>query len=228
MKRFYKSVTTDSDGRVLLDGRAMKTPAKHTLIVPTTALAARIAEEWDAQTDTVRPDRMPITRLASSAIDLMPARRPNAVAETCDYARSDLICYRAERPEVLVQRQHAAWEPWLEWCTMALDAPLHATNALAPIEQPAASLDRLSAEVDAIDDWRLIGLHAATTATGSLVLGLGMLKGALDAARAFELALLDELFEVELWGLEEEQERRHQTLQRDLDGAERFLSALEA
>lgn len=206
----------------------MKTPAKHSLVVPNLELAQLIAEEWDAQVEVVRPDRMPITRLASSAIDLMPARRQNALDETCGFGQSDLICYRADRPEALVQRQHERWQPWIEWCALALDAPLKVTNTLAPIEQPADSLKRLRSEVGEINDWNLVGLHAATTLTGSLVLGLGMLKGALESPQAFELALLDELFEIELWGLEEEQERRHNALRRDLHGAQQFLSALQS
>jgi len=228
LKRFYQSVTTDGDGGVLLDGRVVRTPARQPLVVPTRALAELIATEWAEQADAIRPDRMPITRLASSAIDLMPARRQDALLEICGYAQSDLICYRAESPAALAERQRQHWQPWLEWCALAIDAPLGATTALAPIEQPAASLRRLTAEIEATDDWRLVGLHAATTATGSVVLALGMLKNALESARALELALLEELFEIELWGLEEEQERRHQALRRDLRGAELFMRTLNA
>jgi chaperone required for assembly of F1-ATPase len=92
--------------------------------------------------------------------------------------------------------------------------------------QPPGSLRRLRAAIEALDDWRLVGLHAATTLTGSLILGLALERAALDAEAAFAAALLDELWTIEHWGEEPEQQRRHARLRRDLAAAERFLRLL--
>ncbi|MFO1036375.1 MAG: ATP12 family protein [Geminicoccaceae bacterium] len=230
MKRFYKEVATvpAEAGRwqIELDGRPVRTPQRRLLTLPTEGLAALVAEEWAAQGEEIKPREMPLTTLATTVHDLMPQRREDAIAEIEGYAATDLLCYRADGPPDLVQRQHASWQPWLDWAEQQFDARLAVATAVQPLEQPDAALRALAAAVRASDDWRLVGLHAVTTLTGSIVLGLALARGAVDAERALDVALLDELFEIERWGLDEEQRIRHERLLRDLVAAERFLRLL--
>jgi chaperone required for assembly of F1-ATPase len=156
----------------------------------------------------------------------MPARRRDAIEEVVGYAATDLLCYRAVAPADLVARQHERWQPWLDWAAVTHGARLELVRALDPAPQPEASLVALRAAVERVEDWPLVGLYAAVTATGSIVLGLAMLAGALSAEEAFALAQLDELYEIERWGEEREQQRRHANLKRDLAAAERFLRLL--
>lgn len=229
MKRFYEQVGVAGAAggwTVMLDGRPVNTPARQKLVLPTQALAEAVAEEWQAQGEKVDTTSMPLTRMATTVTDLMPARRDDAVAEITGYAGTDLLCYRAASPEDLASRQDAAWQPWLDWAATELDAPLRVTRTVEPLDQPSASLDALAAAVEALGDWRLVGAHAATTLTGSLVLGLAMERGALAPETAFETSLLDELYEIERWGLDEIQEKRHARLRVDLAAAARFLALL--
>jgi chaperone required for assembly of F1-ATPase len=229
VKRFYREVTVEPGElghRILLDGRPMRTPAKQALAVPTGPLAEAIAHEWREQGDRLRPDAMPLTRLASTAIDRMPAQRQAAIEEVIAYADTDLVCYRAAEPFDLVQRQQHAWQPMLEWLTRTYGVRLVVTTSILPVVQPPAACATLRAAIEELDDWPLVGMHAATTALGSLVLGLGLLHGRLDAEAALAASLLDELFEIERWGSDVEAERRHQALRRDVSGAARFLAGL--
>ena len=226
MRRFWKEVTVGPGHAVLLDGRGMKTPARKPLSLPTAPFAEAVALEWRAAGEQVDADAMPVTRLATTVVDLMPERRDDALSEAAGYARTDLLCYHAAGPADLRARQFREWQPWLDWSDRHLAAPLVVTHDLDPIPQPAASLEALEAVLRRLDDWRLVATHGATKLTGSLVLGLAMEAGALDAAKAFDLSLLDELYEIERWGLEEEQARRQAVLRRDLDAVERFFAAL--
>lgn len=231
MRRFYRKVAVEPGGppsAVLLDGRPIKTPARHVLRLPSAALAEAVAAEWAAQGETVAPHTMPLTRLATTAIDLMPARRADAIAELVGYASTELLCYRALVPADLAARQHERWQPWLDWLARTHGARLEPVRSLDPQPQPQASLAALHAAVERLGDWPLVGLHAAVTATGSLVLGLAMQAGLLEAEAAFVLAQLDELYEIERWGEEREQQRRHAALRLDLAAAERFLRLLES
>lgn len=230
MKRFYTEVAIAAEPggvAVRLDGRPVRTPARRPLALPTSTLAEAIAEEWRAQGKEIVPDTMRLTRLATTVVDLMPARRGDAAGEAADFAGTDLLCYRAQRPAALVARQEALWQPWLDWAARQYDAPLRPAQGVMPVGQSPSALKALRAAVDRLDDWRLIGLHAATTALGSLVLGLALERGLFDAERAFQAALLDELFEIEQWGEDAEQTRRHARLRADLAAAERFLRLLE-
>lgn len=233
MKRFYAEVAVGAAGgagegifTVLLDGRPVRTPARAVLAMPGEPLALAIAAEWRAQEETVQPDGMRLMRLATTVLDLMPARRADAIDEIAGYAATELLCYRAESPRELAARQAAAWQPWLDWAARQHDAPLVVAHGIMPVRQPEAALKALRAAVARLDDWRLVGLHAAVTTLGSLVLGLALEHGALDAATALRAALLDELFEIEQWGEDAEQTRRHERLAADLAAAERFLRLL--
>ena len=229
MRRFYRDVATSAEGDgfvVLLDGKLVRTPARRPLILPNSRLADAAAAEWAAQQDTVDPNAMRLTKLATTVLDLMPARREDAVAEAAGYAGTDLLCYRAAAPAALAARQDRTWQPWLDWAERQYDARLVPAAGVMPAAQDPTALRALRHAVERLDDWRLVGLHAAVTTTGSLVLGLAIEQGVLAAEDAFAAALLDELFEIEQWGEDAEQSARHARLRADLNAAERFLDLL--
>jgi chaperone required for assembly of F1-ATPase len=230
VKRFYRKVTiapAEHGHGILLDGRPMRTRARQVLAAPTASLAEAIAAEWRGQVETIRPEAMPLTRLASTALDRMPAQRQATIDEVIAYADTDLVCYRAAEPFELVRRQQHAWQPMLDWVSGAYGVKLAVTTSILPLAQPAAVRDRLRSGIEDLGDWSLVGVHAATTALGSLVLGLGLLHGRLDGEAALAASLLDELFEIERWGSDVEAERRHAVLRRDLTAAAQFLRELD-
>jgi chaperone required for assembly of F1-ATPase len=229
MKRFYKDVSVAADAgghRILLDGRPVHSPARQLLVMPSAALAEAVAGEWRAQGSTIERAGMGLTRLVSTALDRMPALRGAAIDEALGYALTDLLCYRAAEPAELAERQERAWQPWLDWLAEAHGARLVVTTSMLPVSQPEPALARLRAAIEQLDDWRLVGLHGATTALGSVVLGLALLEGRIDAEQALTASLLDELFEIERWGRERDAERRQQVLRRDLAAAASFLACL--
>jgi chaperone required for assembly of F1-ATPase len=229
VKRFYREVGVDVGAqghRVLLDGRTVRTPSRHELALPHAPLALAVAQEWRAQGDTIEQASMALTRLASTVLDRMPALRAAAIDEVLGYAETDMVCYRAATPADLALRQERSWQPWLDWLARTRDVELLVTTAMLPVAQPEAALLRLRAALEEQDDWRLVGLHAVTTALGSLVLGLALFEGELDAEQALAASLLDEHYEIERWGREREAERRHQALQRALVAAAEFLACL--
>ncbi len=229
IRRFYEAagVAAAVDGfAVVLDDKPVRTPAGRDFAVPVEALAAAVAEEWQAQGATVEPASMPLTQLASTAIDRVGPNRAAILDELLRYAATDLLCYRAEQPRELVERQNRVWQPLLEWATAQFDAPLAVTAGVIPVSQPEAALAALRHSLEALDDWRLTALQSATAATGSLVLALAMAHRRLTAAEAFAASHLDELYQAELWGDDAEAERRRERLRGDVDAAGEFLRHL--
>ncbi len=230
MKRFYREATVVSDERghgVALDAKPLRTPAKAELIVPSRALAEAIAAEWRAQGSDISLHALPLTRLAGAAIDLVARRRDAIVAETANYAGTDLICYRATHPPELVKRQQMLWQPLLDWLAEYFEAPLHVTMGITPLSQPPASLAALKKAVAAHDDLHLTALRLATATSGSLAIALALLSRRLDADAAFAAAELDESFQIEKWGEDPEQTKRRAALRDDLRLTERFAELLE-
>jgi len=231
VKRFYKTAgvtETPAGFGVALDDKPVRTPAKHPLVVPTRALAEAIAEEWLAEGETVDPKRLPLTRLASIALDLVAPRREAVVAEIAKYAGTDLVCYRAEQPVELAERQHAAWQPLIDWATLRFDAPLRVTVSILPVAQSPATLKAFEAAAAAYDSHRLAALHMATAACGSLVVALALVEGRIDAETAFVSAELDESYEIERWGVDAEQAKRRSGLREDIALAAHFVALLHA
>lgn len=228
-KRFYKTVETkEDDGAyvVLLDGRALKTPGKTLLQAGSHRLAQAIADEWLAQDVKIVPDTMPITKALNTAIDRVGPNRAAVVNEIAKYAETDLLCYRAESPAELVRRQAKAWDPCLEWAAKRYGARLLVTSGVVHVEQPVEALERLCGAIGSEDIYRLVPLHTATTVTGSVVLGLAMMTGALDAEGAFKASCIDADFQAERWGRDAEAEAVRARRLADLEAAGRFLALL--
>ena len=206
-KRFWaQAVAEPCEGgfTVRLDARPVRTPLKAALTVPTLAMAQAIAAEWDAQTGLVKPQTMPVTRAANSAIDKIVPQFDEVAELLSAYGASDLICYRATDPQALVARQADAWDPMIAWAADALRAPLIATAGVIHIAQAPASLDALRAQVFALDPFRLAGLHDLVAISGSLVLALAVVRRKLPAPEAWALSRIDETWQQELWGQDEE------------------------
>lgn len=229
MKRIYRIVATESapgGHAVTLDGKRMRTPGRRELVLPTVQLAAAIAVEWDAQIDEIRPATMPLTRLAATAIDRTADQRDLTIAETANYAGTDLVCYRADHPPALAERQHAAWQPLLDWAAERYASRLEVTAGIVPKRQSPSALARFTETVATYDNFRLTGLHTATAACGSLIIALALCERRLDATQAFALSQLDETFQIEAWGEDAEAKQRREALAADIEATARFLSLL--
>jgi chaperone required for assembly of F1-ATPase len=231
MKRFYRKaepVQRAGGYGITLDGKPIKTPGKRDLVVPNEALAAAIAEEWNAQEGVVRAATMPLMRLATTTVDRVATQRDAIIRQTANYAATDLVCYRATHPPALAARQHALWQPLIDWAVLHYDAPLSVTTGVIPTQQSAASLRAFAGAVAEQDDFAVTALHVATAACGSLVIGLALIEGHLDAEGAFALSQLDESFQIEAWGEDAEQAERRRALAADIQAAARFISLLRA
>ncbi len=206
-KRFWKEVTvgqTEGGFDIQLDGRPIKTPAKNVFVAPTRALAEAVAEEWHSQEGAMNPAAMPLTRYVNSTIDGITPRREEIVGMVAAYGESDLLCYRAEHPERLIARQAERWDPLLDWVRERYDAPLILASGVMPVTQPAPSVARLRKAVASHDDFALASLHDLVAISGSLVLGLAVSEGRLEASEALSLSRLDDDWQSEEWGVDED------------------------
>jgi chaperone required for assembly of F1-ATPase len=232
MKRFYKETGTDvADGgyRVLLDGRPVRTPAKSVLVVPTRTLGEAIAAEWRAvpEKEELQVAQLPLTRLAATGLDRVPPQRERVIDDTAKYAASDLLCYRAPDPANLVERQHRAWQPLLDWAAARYQARLLHTEGTTFLDQPTDATARLRAAVAAHTDLGLSALYNLTHICGSLVIALALSEQRVSAVDAFAAAQLDELFQIERWGEDPIAAQRHAGIRQDIEAGARFLALLE-
>lgn len=230
-RRFYKvaeAAAVEGGFAVHLDGRTPKSPAKSPLILPTLALAQLVAAEWDAQETVIDSTIMPATRLAFTAIDRISETRAEVAKEVAAYAGSDLLCYRAEHPTPLVERQDREWQPLLDWAGQSLGVTFTPVAGIIHSPQPPETLAAVEALALSLDDFALASVAYGAGLLGSTVLALALRAGEIDGQRALDLSRLEEIFQAESWGQDEEAKLRAQHLSVEAKALEQWFAALRA
>lgn len=228
MKRFYKDATVTGGGPfgVSLDGKALRTPARELLAVPSLALAEAIAKEWQAQGEKIDPRSLPLTGFANAAIDRVAKDHAGFAKRLATYAESELIAYRADGPDSLLAAQAAAWDQWVEWLARRYDVGLTITTGIMHVAQPPATLIRLHTAFAAFTPFQLAPLDPIVTITGSAVLALAVAEGELEAEAAYDTAHVDALWQEQQWGRDPLAEKAEAERRTDLAAAVHFLRLL--
>lgn len=228
-KRFWKTTSVEpvpGGFTVALDGRAMKTPAKAPFVAPSRALADAAAAEWDAQDGPIRPTTMPVTRAINVAIDRVTPDHAAVVDIVAEYGATDMLCYRAAWPGPLAAREAEGWDPILDWVERTYGISMTRVEGVVHVAQPEAAVKALHAAVAAFDPYALTALHELVSIAGSLGLGLAVAAGRLDAPEAWRLSRIDEDFQIEQWGEDDEAQALAARRHRDFLAADRFLTLL--
>ncbi len=208
-KRFWteaKVVEADGGFTVELDGRPIKTPAKRPLVVPTHEMATVITTEWQAQEGVINPATMPCTKTAKAAIDKVAIQHAEVADMLAAYGDCDLLCYRADAPQELVERQRVHWDPYLDWAAAELDARLQPRTGVIHVPQAAGAVDKLTARTHALNDFQLAAFHDLVSLSGSLVLGFAAAYDARPMESVWDASRLDEIWQAEQWGLDDDAE----------------------
>jgi len=231
MKRFWdkaEAVVSGTGFGVSLDGKPVRLPGGAVLAVGTRALAEAIAAEWQAaggaRDGEFGMEDVPLTRIAATAQEKIAPDPHATVAALAKFGETDLLCYRAADPPALVARQHAAWQPWLDWARDRLNADLAVTQGVIHVPQEPDALAALVAILSAEKPMVLAGLGVMVPALGSLVLGLAVAHGALDVDAAHEAAIVDDLFQEALWGADDEAVERRARIRAELRLAARVIA----
>ncbi|HEX8525364.1 ATP12 family chaperone protein [Allosphingosinicella sp.] len=229
MKRFYRQASVrrcEGGEEVLLDERPVRTPARRLLVLPSAALAEAVAAEWNAQGAKVQPKSMPLTGLANAAIDRAAPDKEAFAATLAAYGETDLLCYRAEGPEPLVERQSRLWDPILAWARRRFDIEFELVEGVIHRPQPPHTIARLRHAVAVRDPFELAALSPLVTISGSLLIALALTEEAIGLDAAWAAATLDETWQAEQWGEDAEAAERLELRRTEFEAAYRFLKLL--
>jgi chaperone required for assembly of F1-ATPase len=227
-KRFYKTVGVTSANEIVLDRRLVKTPLKAVLALPNRALADAVAAEWDTQKGSIDAASMHLTKLANTAIDRASAERANLIEELVRYANSDLVCYRAEGPPRLLARQDEIWDPIIDWAQRDLRALFKTTQGIVHVDQPPEALDAVRNRLEDCDPFALTAIHSLSTLLGTILISLKIRDKSISIDNAWVAAHLDEDFQIEDWGEDEELAKRRAARRIEYDATVKFLHLLSS
>ncbi|QNQ10052.1 ATP12 family chaperone protein [Sphingomonas alpina] len=226
MKRFWTDVAIDAGGVVALDGKPVRTPGRALLAIPFAALAEAVADEWRAVTGEIDPRTMPLTGLANAAIERIAPDPLRFAAGLAVFAESDLLCYRAEDPPALVERQAMYWDPLLGWARTRYDVHFEVIAGIMHRPQPPLTIARLTDAINARTAWELAGLAPIVTIGGSLIAGLALIEHAATADDVWRAIELDEDWQAEQWGRDDLSLAALDSRRRDFEAGVRFLALI--
>lgn len=213
---------------VLLDARTLRAPKGAQVVLPTRALADQVAEEWAGQGETLNLAAMHATRLANTALELIPQAREATADAIAEYAASDLLCYYAVAPAGLLERQQRLWGPILDRAEAEAGLRFIRAAGIVHQSQPPDTLAQVKAIALAEDDFGLTGLAFGAALFGSAVLAIALLHGWLSGEEAFDLSRLDEAWQEEKWGVDAEAAERTARLRGEAAMLERWFRGLPA
>jgi chaperone required for assembly of F1-ATPase len=238
MKRFYKQAEAcaalGGGFEIHLDGRPVRLPeSKQPLRVDNQALAQAIAAEWDAQEAEIRPDSMVLMQITSTCLDKVSVQRAAMHAQLLNYVDTDLLFYRADKPETLLQLQEAAWNPALDQFEQLYGLRPLVTQDLVALRQPQALHDQLDAALAALDDPAFTVLQIAVPLSGSLITGLLFTLGHLTPEAVLQICRVEErykdtLYDAQKYGQDPSIEKADQAALRDLQACRFYLDLLTA
>lgn len=224
IKRFYRAVdinAVEGGFEIRLDARPLRTKRRRTLLAPNAALATAIKTEWDDQGEHIDPATTPLTNLLTEALDGDAAEQWRD--DIMSYLTTDLICYRAEAPKALVERQAAAWDPYLDWLRDDFGSALVVTAGVIATPQPDIAIDRIRNFLAPMASVSLAALRKATAITGSAAMALALWEKKFAAMDIFEASIVDDRFQAEKWGEDDEAAARRDALRAEFLTVARFL-----
>lgn len=205
-------------------GKPVMTPQGTRLYVPAKTLAVAVAAEWPDK-KKFSADAMPLTSLTYTAIDRVMPHKEKAVEEVMAYAQTDVLCYRAEET-ALIARQREQWDPVIAWIEARYDVHIETTSGIMPLAQASLTVARLQAAASNMDAFELGAFSVLVRGLGSLMLALAVKEKYMSAEEAYAASRVDEAFQRERWGDDEEASARAARGLKDVVDAERFLVLL--
>ncbi len=157
-----------------------------------------------AQGEQIDPTTMPFTRSANAAIDKVAPMHDEVAALVAEYGGSDLLCYRADSPKELCQRQQAAWDPLLQWAARDLGAPLKTATGIMHVAQDAEVLEALHQRVRNMSAFQLAGFHDLVGISGSLIIGFAVVFQKWPPEQLWTFSRVDEDWQIAQWGEDDE------------------------
>ena len=226
MKRFYDEVSVhEAEGgwQVTLDGRGLKTVKGTPQILPSAALAEALATEWAGQGEDIDPASFPMRDMADYAIDII-APAPQAVIEKLgEYGDTDTLLYRADPDEPLYARQQEVWEPIVSALEQSEGITFKRVSGIMHAAQDERAIEALRAHLSTLSPFALAGVETMTSLAASLIIGISAICEGADAKALWEAASLEEEWQAQQWGRDEEAEERRARRTADFLRASEFV-----
>ena len=230
MKKNWKIVQVKEKSinsyEILLDNNILRTPLKNELKIPNAKIADEIYKEWNQETKFLNTDKMVFYGIISTSIDKIYGNRKLYIDDLLEFIDTDLICYRAEKPNDLVKWQKKNWDPIISEVEIYINNKINIFKGIMPLKQDKKIRLKIATLLTKFSDLEIATLHRITNITGSIFLTLYVLKNDKIKENVFELSYLDELWQAKNWGYEEEASKTRENINNELNRIIYFLDCI--
>jgi len=230
MKKFWETIEikkkSSKEFYILLDDKKLKTPLKNELVLSNYLMAKEVLKEWDQSSDIIKTDDLVFYGLLSTAIDRVREEKNSYINDIINFIDTDLICYRADNPIDLVSFQNKHWDPVIILIEKYINNNVGVFKGVMPSQQNSKVHHKIKNLVVGLNDVQISVLHRITNLIGSVFLALCILKKDLSNKQAFELSFLDELWQAENWGYEEDASAKRKKIRTELNRLILFIDCI--
>lgn len=233
LRRFWKTVGIKFDPEaqtyaVLLDSRSLKTPAGTKLALPADKLAVAllIANEWENQDTVLKAFSLPITSLASRALDSLQTEsaRHDLLSQLVKFFNTDTICFHETEPPALVALQKAHWDPLIQWANEKYNVKINIFDGILGTSQSNETRDRFLELAKEWDGWKMAAFERAVLSSKSFIISLALVEGHLSVEDAALATHVEVQSQIERWGeVEDTHDVDHQDIRGRLGAAAALL-----
>ena len=227
-KKFWKKIVLNKKndlGFILLDGVELKSPNGKSLNLPQ-IISEKVYIEWKSVVDEINPQLMPFYSYSVTAVDRVLTQKNYVVSQLEDIFKMDLLCYRSGNDNKLKDLQDRKWQPIMDWLECKFGIKMIINYELIPKNQNENDLNKSIKFIESLDHFSLAAFHHIVSITGSFILGLAYYFNKCDADKLFELAFIEELYQIKRWGDDDLAKERREKIFEELKEACMFINCL--
>ena len=147
--------------------------------------------------------------------------RSETVETMCCFAATDMLLFWSDKAEILC-RQQKIWQPFLNALQKENNVMINVSESLQ-IPDNDAFIEVLKNKLSGLNDKELTAAFLTAVLLKSVILGLAILDKNLNVEQIFAAAFLEELYQNELWGIDNEAADKREAIKFELKRIKEYL-----
>ena len=149
--------------------------------------------------------------------------RTEIIERMVNFSLTDTLLFRSPDAVELIEEEHKVWDPIVAWAKEKMRADFKTSESLEVPVENNASLPRLQVFLESLSDKELVAFYEVSKITKSVLLAAAFVKGKVNADEAFKAAFLEEIWQADKWGHDEQADKRREIIKQELKDVEDFL-----
>jgi chaperone required for assembly of F1-ATPase len=215
------------DGYKVTNGQSeLKTPGKNPVVLPNYFLAQELANEWQAKYKDSNK-RFFLTPIINTAIDQVQVNKEKWFDECLFYAHHDVVLHWVDENDALYAMQQLEWRPLIDYVETDVGVKLHVATTIQAAPQDDEFIAHCKHFLASLSDIELIFFKELSSILHSFIIPYAYWNSKVTKQELFIKSYLEEVYQMDKWGVVDEQEKRHVHLKDVISCLCRYLESLK-